>query len=626
MLSSKKLKPYIFSGGIFLFLAIVIVIVNASTPALALDVPTVSNLSTRSLPDTAASIINAFVGLVGVIALGIFVYGGYVWMTSGGIPQRIALAKRILLSAVIGFIIILTSWAIVNFIIEGATGDEGGPGGACTEGSVSGCYDCVGGSWVYDNTNVSCGFGDLFTVKWVDPKNGDANIPLCRIIQAGFSKNVNTATVTSANVTIQMSCANDNSQCLNVLGGNNLGTCSVAGNTRCSGNIAALLGVQWNYFDALSDIDSLPDAFEFIPPAEWEKNRTYRIEMTTAVASLSGTALSGTFVSTFSTGSTTDNTAPQVASIVPDGSAVPVCRMKPISAVFNEPMRASSLKDAATLSVADPDYASLEISKADGSISPDGLSFSSFIPDPLSVIYSPNKPYDKNTAYYPILRAGEDTDGNKKIEGAEDKNGNGQPDGIQDACLNFLDQTSGDGLFGSPFGDYGDSPVDADDSPVDYSFTTEDSDDLQCDPEILNIVPIPAYYDAPTEIITLTGKNFGNTGEVKLKDSISVNFANNLCLNNASVPPNTDTGKTCLAAWNDASITLIAPARTQASGTLDGTIDGPVQVNLGGIGVCDLGGTNKCLNGINSGNVCTSNNDCPAGLSNIMSVDIASPH
>src|SRR3990172_11921973 len=82
----------------------------ASHPAFAqgLTSPDVAGtgLSTSSLSDTILNIINAALALVGIVALAVLIYGGYVWMTSGGIPQRIALAKRILLSALIGFIII----------------------------------------------------------------------------------------------------------------------------------------------------------------------------------------------------------------------------------------------------------------------------------------------------------------------------------------------------------------------------------------------------------------------------------------------------------------------------------------------------------------------------------------
>src|SRR3989344_6561043 len=130
MLSSKKHKSYIFFlGGIFIFLIFFVslltfnfafLIFNSPAFAQGLTSPDVAGtgLSTSSLSDTILNIINAALALVGIVALAVLIYGGYVWMTSGGIPQRIALAKRILLSAVIGLIIILLSWAIVQFIFN----------------------------------------------------------------------------------------------------------------------------------------------------------------------------------------------------------------------------------------------------------------------------------------------------------------------------------------------------------------------------------------------------------------------------------------------------------------------------------------------------------------------------
>src|SRR3990170_3526304 len=129
MFSLKKLKPYIFSGGILISLIFNFALFPpkadaplaqtfihpASAQGLASPDVAGTGLSDRSLPDTILNIINIALGLMGILAVAVLIYGGYVWMTSGGIPQRIVLAKKILLSAVIGFIIIILSWAIVNF-------------------------------------------------------------------------------------------------------------------------------------------------------------------------------------------------------------------------------------------------------------------------------------------------------------------------------------------------------------------------------------------------------------------------------------------------------------------------------------------------------------------------------
>lgn len=66
----------------------------------------------------AARIIRAALGLLGIVALGLILWGGYVWMTAGGDEDRIAQAKKILVNAVIGLIIILSAYAIVSFVIS----------------------------------------------------------------------------------------------------------------------------------------------------------------------------------------------------------------------------------------------------------------------------------------------------------------------------------------------------------------------------------------------------------------------------------------------------------------------------------------------------------------------------
>lgn len=79
----------------------------------------------------AANIIRIFLGFLGVIALGIILYAGWLWMSSEGNEEKIGKAKKILISATIGFILILSSFAIASFIlrqlITATTGQSGDP-------------------------------------------------------------------------------------------------------------------------------------------------------------------------------------------------------------------------------------------------------------------------------------------------------------------------------------------------------------------------------------------------------------------------------------------------------------------------------------------------------------------
>ncbi|MBU0648787.1 hypothetical protein KJ969_01610 [Patescibacteria group bacterium] len=80
-----------------------------------------------------ARIIRSFLTLLGITAVVLILYGGFVWMTAGGDEEKVEKAKKILINAVIGLAIILTSFAITQFVLNSlleATGvGPGGPGG-----------------------------------------------------------------------------------------------------------------------------------------------------------------------------------------------------------------------------------------------------------------------------------------------------------------------------------------------------------------------------------------------------------------------------------------------------------------------------------------------------------------
>jgi len=63
-------------------------------------------------------IINLALGFLGVLAVGIVLLGGFKWMTAGGNEEKTGEAKKLLGAGVIGLVIILSSWAIANFLIS----------------------------------------------------------------------------------------------------------------------------------------------------------------------------------------------------------------------------------------------------------------------------------------------------------------------------------------------------------------------------------------------------------------------------------------------------------------------------------------------------------------------------
>lgn len=74
-------------------------------------------LGTRDVRDTVASIINVALGLLGIIAVVIVIYAGFLWMTAGGSDERVKQAKSWMIGGVIGLIIVLSAYAIARFIV-----------------------------------------------------------------------------------------------------------------------------------------------------------------------------------------------------------------------------------------------------------------------------------------------------------------------------------------------------------------------------------------------------------------------------------------------------------------------------------------------------------------------------
>jgi hypothetical protein len=103
-----------------------------------------AGLSQTDYAVIVANIITAILGIVGVIFVILFIYGGFIWLTSAGNEEKIGKAKKILSYAVIGVIIVAGAYAITTFI---AGAIPAGTGVAPTGGTTpTGATDCTGGT------------------------------------------------------------------------------------------------------------------------------------------------------------------------------------------------------------------------------------------------------------------------------------------------------------------------------------------------------------------------------------------------------------------------------------------------------------------------------------------------
>ncbi|PIZ92708.1 MAG: hypothetical protein COX82_04205, partial [Candidatus Magasanikbacteria bacterium CG_4_10_14_0_2_um_filter_41_10] len=177
-------KTLLFSGLVLLlFFSIVPNTVHAQTDFGLQNVQDQGiALSSQPLDITIVKVIRAVLGFLGLIAVIIVLYGGYVYMTSNGNEDKVSQAKMILRNALIGLTIVFFSFAIVQFILLKLNAAAGGvnpgdtnPPPTCTDVQTCNYNPC-------DN---------VFVAQSITPSRDKADINNI-VIRAVFTKSVET--------------------------------------------------------------------------------------------------------------------------------------------------------------------------------------------------------------------------------------------------------------------------------------------------------------------------------------------------------------------------------------------------------------------------------------------------
>lgn len=123
----------------------------------------------RNDPRTiVANVVNILFGLLGVIAIVLIMYAGFIWMTAAGNDEKITTAKAILKNATIGLLIVLASFSLAIYILSrlmlatsgtknGLPGGGGGAGiglGALGGGIIKSVYPAPEQKDVPRNTSI----------------------------------------------------------------------------------------------------------------------------------------------------------------------------------------------------------------------------------------------------------------------------------------------------------------------------------------------------------------------------------------------------------------------------------------------------------------------------------------
>lgn len=92
-------------------------VVGAISLDIGMQYTSAIGLGTKDVRVTVASIINVLLGLLGIIAVGIILIGGFKWMTAMGNTENVDKAKKLIFQGIIGLVIVLSAYAIANFVL-----------------------------------------------------------------------------------------------------------------------------------------------------------------------------------------------------------------------------------------------------------------------------------------------------------------------------------------------------------------------------------------------------------------------------------------------------------------------------------------------------------------------------
>jgi hypothetical protein len=82
---------------------------------------TIENTPVKPEADLVAIIFRAIqyiLAFLGVVAVVIIIYAGFLWMTAAGNDEKVGKAKKTMISGIIGLVIILLAYAIAGFVIQ----------------------------------------------------------------------------------------------------------------------------------------------------------------------------------------------------------------------------------------------------------------------------------------------------------------------------------------------------------------------------------------------------------------------------------------------------------------------------------------------------------------------------
>ena len=124
----KRYRKTLVAAVLSLAVAVAAVVMPIALPSASaqfksgLDAARTQEMSTKPIGTTIGEVVNIFLYFVGAVAVIVVIWGGILYTTSSGDSSKVTTAKNTIMYAVIGLVVAIFAYAIVNFVLVTSTG------------------------------------------------------------------------------------------------------------------------------------------------------------------------------------------------------------------------------------------------------------------------------------------------------------------------------------------------------------------------------------------------------------------------------------------------------------------------------------------------------------------------
>ncbi len=76
----------------------------------------------EQLTQTISNLVGILLGVVGVVGVGFFIYGAYLYLMASGAPQQMERGKSAMMTALAGVVLAMVAYGVVEMVMDAVVG------------------------------------------------------------------------------------------------------------------------------------------------------------------------------------------------------------------------------------------------------------------------------------------------------------------------------------------------------------------------------------------------------------------------------------------------------------------------------------------------------------------------